>query len=94
MAETEVEVSYPASCSGYSRCCACRKDISAEASWPERCADDSRVLGRVIRREARHLYPSPDRVSLVVMAAMFLVLVAGAATWIAVASTPTEKFLP
>jgi hypothetical protein len=52
------------------------------------------LLGRVIRREATHPHPSPDRVSLLLIAAIFLVLVAGAATWIAVASTPTEKFLP
>ena len=52
------------------------------------------VLGVVIRREARQLHPRPDRIAILIMVAIFLIVVAGAATWIAVASTPTEKFIP
>lgn len=54
----------------------------------------SRLLGGVVRREAKQLHPSPDRITLLLMGAIFLVQVAAAATWIAVASTPTKQFHP
>jgi hypothetical protein len=46
------------------------------------------LLGIVIRREAQQLHPRPDRIAIVIMVAIFLIVVAGMATWIAVASIP------